>query len=66
MSAWFWSDDCAVTSIEYGLLGMLIAVVVAPAVSAIGLSLKGLYASVASASPPAGVEILSRPSLPSA
>jgi pilus assembly protein Flp/PilA len=41
----FINDEEGASSIEYGLLAMLIAVAILAGVSAFGVSLKGLYTS---------------------
>lgn len=43
------SDEAGVTSIEYALLGSLIAVVIVVAVAATGTSLAALWAEIANA-----------------
>lgn len=40
-------DDGGVTSIEYALIGSLIAVVIVAAVTTVGANLNGLYQNVA-------------------
>ncbi|MEM5273785.1 Flp family type IVb pilin [Cupriavidus taiwanensis] len=44
-------DDAGVTSIEYALLGMLIAIAIVGAVSAVGDSVKSMYELIASKMP---------------
>lgn len=44
-------DDAGVTSIEYALLGMLIAVAIVGAVSSVGDAVKTLYESIAAKMP---------------
>nr|WP_179401031.1 Flp family type IVb pilin [Burkholderia guangdongensis] len=47
VSRWI-DDEGGVTSIEYALIGMLIAVVIVSAVSALGTKMHDLYQTVAS------------------
>jgi pilus assembly protein Flp/PilA len=42
----FWTDECAVTYIEYGLIAALIAVAIAVAASTLGDNLAILYNAV--------------------
>ena len=42
-AAWFWRDESAVTSVEYGLIMALIAVLLIVVMSATGASLAGLW-----------------------
>ncbi|MFC4519350.1 Flp family type IVb pilin [Cupriavidus pinatubonensis] len=44
-------DDAGVTSIEYALLGMLIAVAIVGSVSSVGDAVKTLYESIAAKMP---------------
>lgn len=44
-------DDAGVTSIEYALLGMLIAVAIVVSVSSVGDAVKTLYESIAAKMP---------------
>ncbi len=44
-------DDAGVSSIEYALLGMLIAIAIIGAVSAVGDSVKSMYELIASKMP---------------
>ena len=44
-------DDAGVSSIEYALLGMLIAVAIVGAVSAVGDAVKAMYELIASRMP---------------
>ncbi|RDK06215.1 Flp family type IVb pilin [Cupriavidus lacunae] len=44
-------DDAGVTSIEYALLGVLIAIAIIGAVSAVGDSVKSMYELIASKMP---------------
>ncbi len=44
-------DDCGVTSMEYGMLGVLIAVAIAAAVAAIGTEAGAMFTKVASCFP---------------
>ncbi len=44
-------DDAGVTSIEYALLGMLIAVAVVGAISSVGAAVKSLYELIAAKMP---------------
>jgi pilus assembly protein Flp/PilA len=53
-AASFWSDDSGVTAIEYALIGALIAVVIAAAVSTVGSRLNTLFTSVANCFPSGG------------
>lgn len=41
------ADDRGVTSVEYGIMVALIAIVIIGAVTAIGLNLQGLFTTVA-------------------
>lgn len=43
------ADDRGVTSVEYGIMVALIAIVIIAAVTAIGLNLSGLFNQVATA-----------------
>lgn len=43
----FYKDEQGVTSIEYALMGALIAVVIIAAVGSVGTNLKTLYADIA-------------------
>ena len=47
----FCADESGVTSIEYAMVGVLIAVVIAVAVSTVGSSLNALFTKVASCFP---------------
>jgi len=47
----FCADESGVTAIEYALIGALIAVVIALAVSTVGSSLNALFTSVANCFP---------------
>uniref|UniRef100_Q46XY2 Flp/Fap pilin component n=2 Tax=Cupriavidus TaxID=106589 RepID=Q46XY2_CUPPJ len=44
-------EDAAVTSIEYALLGMLIAIAIVGSVSSVGDAVKTLYESIAAKMP---------------
>ncbi len=49
---WKWlRDDRGVTSIEYALLGSLIAIVILASVIALGSSVRSLYEMIAAAMP---------------
>ena len=47
----FCADESGVTSIEYAMIGVLIAVVIAVAVSSVGITLHTLFTSVANCFP---------------
>lgn len=47
----FWADERGVTSIEYALLGVLIAVAIAGSVTLVGGEVAALYGRVVSAFP---------------
>ncbi|HJV26061.1 MAG TPA: Flp family type IVb pilin [Aromatoleum sp.] len=47
----FWTEQDGVTSIEYALLGVLIAVAIVGSVSLLGQTVKGLFDSVVAAFP---------------
>lgn len=47
LKSWF-GDDHGITSIEYALIGALIAVVIAGAVTTLGMELEAAYSYVAS------------------
>jgi pilus assembly protein Flp/PilA len=53
-TASFWSDDSAVTAIEYALIAALIVVAIAATVSALGVSLKDMFNTVSSCFPSGG------------
>ena len=47
----FFKDEAGVTSIEYGLLAALIALVIIGAVALVGTNLSGTFASIANTVP---------------
>lgn len=50
----FFADESGVTAMEYALIGALIAVAIAAAVSTLGLSVKDMFTKVASCFPSGG------------
>ena len=53
-AALLWSDDSAVTAIEYALIAALIAVAIAATVSALGGSVKDMFNTISSCFPSGG------------